>query len=329
MASATQQATRPGRSTHPLVGFLARRTARFVVSLVILVTVAFLLIHAIPGDPIRASLGLTAPPELVEARRQEFRLDDPLLDQYWAFMSGVARGELGTSMVSGLPVTTEIGNRLSGTLQLAGLAFLVTLVIGIPSGLAIGVLAREGKGRTAEVAFSVGTGVFTVIPQFLLAVGLVFVFAVSLSVLPVAGRTGPVSFVLPVAALALGPAALLARIVRFETLRVLDENYIQTARAKRLPPMRIYTKHVLPNALAATLTVAGLLLASLLAGTVLIEHVFAWPGLGTILVQSILAKDYAMVQGLALVFGAAVLLIHILVDLALAVFNPRSTMVAS
>jgi peptide/nickel transport system permease protein len=150
---------------------------------------------------------------------------------------------------------------------------------------------------------------------------------VTFDVLPVAGRGGADSYVLPVLALALGPAALLARIVRVETHRVLDENFIQTARAKRLPPMRIYVRHVLPNALAATLTVAGLVLASLIAGTVLVENIFAWPGLGTSLVQSIVAKDYPMVQGLALVFGSSVLIINTAVDLMLALFDPRSTMV--
>lgn len=296
-------------------------------SVFLLLSATFAMIHAIPGDPVRASLGLTAPQELIDQRRQQLGLDEPLAAQYTGFIEDVAHGELGTSLVSNLPVSTELGNRLPATLQLAVLAFLVTVVLGLPTGLAIGVLSHNGRGRKTELAFSCTTGALTAIPQFLLGVALVFVLAVTFDVLPVAGRGGADSYVLPVLALALGPAALLARIVRVETHRVLDENFIQTARAKRLPPMRIYVRHVLPNALAATLTVAGLVLASLIAGTVLVENIFAWPGLGTSLVQSIVAKDYPMVQGLALVFGSSVLIINTAVDLMLALFDPRSTMV--
>ena len=287
------------------------------------------MIHAIPGDPVRAAVGLTAPPEVIEAYRARFHLDDSLTQQYVHFISGVASGDLGESIVQRRPVADAIETRLPATLQLAGLAFLFTILVGIPSGVGVAVLSHRGRWRSADVAFSMGTGVLTVIPQFLLGVGLVFMFGVTFELLPIAGRAGPASHILPVLALALGPTALLARIVRVETHRVLDENFVVTARAKRLPPARIYIRHVLPNALAATLTVAGAILGAMIAGTVLIENVFAWPGLGTTLVQSISGKDYAMVQGLALVFGAMVLIINMIVDLALAVFDPRSTMVGT
>ena len=309
--------------------FAARRLGRFVVSCALLVTAAFGMIHAIPGDPVRASVGLTASPEVVEAQRARFRLDEPIGEQYLHFVGGVLRGDLGDSIVQRRPVVEEIEALLPSTLKLAGLSFLVTILVGIPTGVMIAVLSHHGRWRSAELAFSMGSGVATVIPQFLMGVGLVFVFGVTFDLLPIAGRSDASSYVLPVVALALGPTALLARIVRVETHRVLDETYVLTARAKRLPPARIYLRHVLPNALAATLTVAGSILGALIAGTVLIEHVFAWPGLGTTLVQSIGGKDYAAVQGLALVFGAAVLIINMVVDFALAVVDPRSTMVRS
>jgi peptide/nickel transport system permease protein len=153
----------------------------------------------------------------------------------------------------------------------------------------------------------------------------VYVFGVRLGLAPIAGRAGPDSYVLPVLALALGPAAVLARIMRVETLAVLDADYIRTARAKRLPDRRLYLRHALPNSLTATLTLAGLLLGGLVAATVLVENVFAWPGLGSTIVQSILSKDYPVVQGIVLVYGLGVLLVNLAVDVGLALLDPRST----
>ncbi len=152
-----------------------------------------------------------------------------------------------------------------------------------------------------------------------------YVFAVSLGWAPVAGRGTPGSYVLPVVSLAVGPAAVLARIVRVETLGVLQADYMRTARAKRLPDRLLYLRHALPNALTATVTLAGLLLSGMVAGTVLVENVFAWPGLGSTIVQSILAKDYPVVQGVVLVYGLGVLLVNLAVDVALALLDPRST----
>ena len=154
---------------------------------------------------------------------------------------------------------------------------------------------------------------------------LVSVFGVNLGWLPVAGNDTPSSYVLPVLALAIGPAAILARIVRVEMLAVLEADYVRTARAKRLPRAGSTCGHALPNALTATLTLGGLLLSAMVAGTVLVENVFAWPGLGSTIVPSILTKDYPLVQGIVLVYGVGVLLVNTLVDVALALLDPRST----
>jgi peptide/nickel transport system permease protein len=151
------------------------------------------------------------------------------------------------------------------------------------------------------------------------------VFGVRLGWVPVAGQSGPASYVLPVMALALGPAAVLARIVRVETLTVLQADFIRTARAKRLPDRLVLARHALPNALTATLTLGGLMLSSLVVGTVLVESVFAWPGLGSSMVASIVGRDYPVAQGVVLVYGAGVLLVNLLVDVALALLDPRST----
>lgn len=310
---------------HPFAAFLARRLGRLVVSLLVVITASFALLHLVPGDPVRAALGLTAPADLVEARREALGLDRPLWEQYARYLHGVATGDLGSSTSSGLPVTQVIGERLPHTARLAAPAFLVVMLVAIPVGVAMAVRTHGGRRRGAELGFTALTGVFTVVPEFLLGVGLVVVFAVGLELLPVAGQSGPASYVLPVVSLAAGPAAALARIVRVEALRVLGTDYLRTARAKRLPPRLLYLRHALPNLLTAALTIGGLLLTTLIAGSVVVETVFAWPGLGATIVQSILAKDYPLVQGIVLVYGTAVLLVNLLVDVLLGVLDPRST----
>jgi peptide/nickel transport system permease protein len=228
-------------------------------------------------------------------------------------------------MTSRLPVSDLIRERLPATLDLAVLAFLLAIVIAVPLGVGMGVLTRNGRGRRGELAFTTSSVVLGTIPDFLLGVGLVYVFGVHLGWLPVAGRTGASSYVLPVLALAIGPAAVLARIMRVEMVAVLRADYVRTARAKRLPAPIIYLRHALPNALTSSITIGGLLLSGLVAGTVLVENVFAWPGLGSSIVQSILAKDYPVVQAIVLVYGAGVLLVNLAVDVVLALLDPRST----
>jgi peptide/nickel transport system permease protein len=312
-------------SSCPWLSFGMRRLGRLVVSLWVLVTAAFLMIHLIPGDPVRAALGITAPADLVNARRQALGLNDPLWQQYGHYLHGVFTGHLGTSMANDLPVSQVISGRLPATLELAGWAFVVVVVIAIPLGLSMAVLTRGGRRRRSELVFTSTTVFLGAIPTFLLAVGLVYLFAVRLGWFPVARRTGALSYVLPVVSLALAPAAVLVRIVRVETLSVLTNDYVRTARAKRLPARVVYLRHALPNALTATLTLGGLMLTGMVVGTVLVENVFAWPGLGSTIVQSILRKDYPVAQAVVLVYGAGVLLVNLVVDVLLALLDPRST----
>ncbi|GAB2601686.1 peptide ABC transporter permease [Paractinoplanes abujensis] len=309
---------------NPWVRFGLRRAARLVVSVWVLVTAAFLMIHVLPGDPVRAALGPTAPLALIEQRREALGFNDPLWLQYLHYLGHLVTGDLGVSMTSGLPVSEVISARLGSTVEMALLAFAVAVVVSVPLGTLMTVLARHGRRRGGDW-FLTSTGVVVAtIPEFLMAVGLVFVFGVQLGWLPVAGRSGPDSYVLPVLSLAIGPAFMLARIVRVELLAVMQTDYIRTARAKRLRSTAVYLRHALPNALTATLTIGGLLLGALVAGTVLVENIFAWPGLGGTIVQSILAKDYPTVQGVVLVYGIGVLLINLVVDVALALLDPRS-----
>ncbi|MFB9312765.1 ABC transporter permease [Nocardioides plantarum] len=316
-----------GALSHRWVRFAVRRLARLVGSLAVLVTAAFAMIHLIPGDPVRGALGPTAPAALVEARRESLGLNDPLWEQYWHYLQGLFTGDLGTSLTMQLPVSDIVAQRLPATLTLAVLGFVVAVAVAVPLGVAMGVVTRRGRGRRSELAFTTTSVVLGTIPDFLIGVGLVYVFGVSLDWLPVAGNETADAYVLPVAALAVGPAAILARIIRVEMVSVLEADFVRTARAKRLPARTVYLGHALPNALTAALTLGGLLLGSLVAGTVLIENVFAWPGLGKTIVSSILSKDYPVVQAIVLVYGVSVLLANTVVDVALALLDPRSMVV--
>lgn len=321
----TSTATVQAVWSNPWVTFTVRRLRRLLISLWVLATASFLMIHLIPGDPVRGALGMTAPAELVRAKREALGLNDPLFIQYWNYVTATLSGDFGTSMTTGQSVSQVIGERLPATLALAIAAFVVAIVISVPLGASMAVLTRGGRRRGGEMAFTSTTVLVAAIPEFLLAVGLVYVFGVHLSWFPVAGRSDLSSYVLPVVALSLGAAAVLARLVRVEMLSVLGLDFVRTARAKRLPSRLVYIRHALPNALTATLTVAGLLLTGLVAGTVLVETVFAWPGVGATIVQSIQSKDYPMVQGIVLVYGLMVLGVNLIVDVLIAVLDPRST----
>jgi peptide/nickel transport system permease protein len=290
----------------------------------VLVTASFLMIHLIPGDPVRGALGPTAPSQLVESTREALGLNDPLLVQYLDYVRGLLSGDLGTSMITKLPVSDVIAQRLPATMALAVLAFLVSVSVAVPLGVTMGVLTRHGRRRKVELGFTTTSVVLGTVPDIIFGVVLVYVFAVRLGWVPVAGRSGPDSYILPVLALSIGPAVILARIVRVEMVTVLGADFIRTARAKRLPLPVIYLGHALPNALTASLTIAGLLLGSLVAATVLVENVFAWPGLGGTIVRSILDKDYMVAQATVLVYGMFVLLVNLAVDVILALLDPRS-----
>jgi peptide/nickel transport system permease protein len=315
---------RVGVLSHPWLRFGLRRLSRLLVSLWVLVTASFLMIHLIPGDAVRAALGPTAPQALVTAKREEMGLNDPIIVQYWHYLQGLFTGDLGTSLISQLPVSEMVSQRLPATLKLALLGFVFAVAVAVPLGVAMGVLTRRGHGRRTELAFTTSSVVLGIIPDFLIGVALVYVFGVRLGWLPVAGNDTPSAYVLPVLSLAIGPAAILSRIIRVEMVAVLQADFVRTARAKRLPARTVYLGHALPNALTASLTLGGLILSAMVAGTVLVENVFAWPGLGSTIVSSILNKDYQVVQAIVLIYGVGVLLVNTLVDVALALLDPRS-----
>ncbi|MEU2251217.1 ABC transporter permease [Streptomyces sp. NPDC019224] len=309
---------------HPWTVFLGRRGLRLVVSLGVVLTASFAMIRLIPGDPVRAALGVDAAPDLVAARRHALGLDAPFLSQYRHYVGGLLHGDLGTSLVTGAPVAELVRTRLPATLEIAGLAFLTALAVALPGGLLAAVRTRDGRRPRTELVFTTVTAGLTGVPDFVLAAGLTALLAVGLQLLPVAGAAGVASLVLPVLALSLTPTAVLLRMVRVEALKVLNEDYLRTARSKRLSSARRYLRHAAPNMAAAVLTVVGGLLPALIAGTVLVEKVFAWPGIGSAMAQSVVAQDYPVVQAMVLVLGTTVLLAGLLVDVLLAVLDPRS-----
>jgi len=307
------------------VKFVIRRTGRLVVSLWVVVTASFAMIHLIPGDPVRASMGMTASVEVVEAKRELLGLNRPLMEQYWSFLTGLFSGDLGTSIFTGLPVGHTISQQLPATLTLAIPAFILALGVAIPLGLWMAVITRGGRARRTELTFVGTTVTLGTIPDFLYSCIFISIFGLTLHWLPTAYMGGFSSYILPVISLGIGACAVLTRIVRVEVLAVLSTDYVRTARAKRLPPWRIYLVHALPNAVTATLTLSGMLLATMCVSTVFVENVFAIPGLGQTIVTAITSKDYPLAQGIILVYGFGVIIITTVVDVILAILDPRST----
>jgi len=294
-----------------------RQAARLAFNLGCLAVGLFILTRMLGGDPVRASLGPTAPAELVAQRRAELNLDKPVLQQLGLYVEGLGHFDLGRSIASGQPISEKLSPRIANSVEL-GVAALPIVLLGAVLGMAAAALTHGGRRGLLDRVFAHVTGVFTAVPEFLLAAALIYVFAILLHVLPAAGHADWRSVILPALALGTGPAALLARVTHVETRRVLGERYIVTARSKQLPPAILYGRHVLPNLLSATLGVGGMIVASLLGGAVLVESVFAWPGLGSALVAAITVRDYPIVQAIGLLLGLVVLTLNAIVDVALA-----------
>ncbi len=313
----------PGQ-TRGILRFAARRFARLIASVFILVTATFFMVQAIPGNPVAVTLGQQATRQLVRLRTIQLGLNKPLATQYWDYLTGLVHGQMGTSIITTEPVSTILAARTPPTLELAIPAFILVLLISIPVGFFMALRTLGGRGEPLRLAFVTVTGIGNSTPDFVWATLFSVLFVVDLKLFPVAGDTGFSSHVLPVAALVIGPAATLSRIVRIEVLKVLDSDYILAARGRRLPSWLLYFRHVLPNMLTAALTYSGMVFAGLIAGTVLVENVFAWPGLGTEVVQAVIDKDFPVIQGILLVLGTICLVTQLIVDIALGVLDPRS-----
>ena len=262
-------ATLPGRplltrlSSSPWLAFLLRRLLSLAVILVALLFAAFIMVRLIPGDPAEQVGGLSATPEQLQAIRHDLGIDEPFGVQLVNYLEGIAQGNLGMSFQTREPVIQVVQERIGNSLQLASVSLLLVLLLAIPGGMLAGALTREGRHRNGEVAFTAVTSIVGSIPEYLAGTFLAFLFAVWLRLLPVAGAEGWQSLVLPALAISLRPIAFLTRIVRVETLNVLAQDYMRTARSKRLPARILYLRHALPNVVTAALTVGGLLFSAL------------------------------------------------------------------
>jgi peptide/nickel transport system permease protein len=304
--------------------FLLRRLGNLAAILAALVVVSFLMVHLIPGDPVRRVTGLDATAEYIAATRHSLGLDQPLLQQFAAYVDNLAHGRLGTSFVTQQPVAQIVRDRLPFTLALAGASLAFVTVVGFVLGLCCAIAARDGRRAWLEHGFTAVTGMAGAAPELIAAILLAYVFAVTLRWLPVSGANGAASVILPALAIGIRPALNLARVVRVEASNVLKTDYIRTARSKRLPPWMIYGRHMAPNVATAALTIAGLLFPFLIGGTVVVENVFAWPGLGSSVVHAVISADYPVIQGLILLLGLIVVLTNMIVDLLLALLDPRT-----
>jgi ABC-type dipeptide/oligopeptide/nickel transport system permease component len=273
----------------------------------------------LPGDPARVIAGVLASPEDVEHVRKSMGLDQPLLVQYGYFLSSLIRLNLGTSAHTGAPVVEEIASRLPYTVGLA----LVALAIALTIGLLAGVAAAVSRNTVLDLLIS-SFSVFGVsMPVYWLGLMMIILFAINLHLLPAAGADEPTSIIMPAITLALFSLALIARMTRSSMLEVLGQDFVRTARAKGAPFRSVVFRHALRNALLPIMTVVGLQFGALLGGAVVTETVFAWPGVGRLLIDSIFFRDYPVVQGLVLMFGTTFVVINLLVDLLYAYVDPR------
>ncbi|WP_127128649.1 ABC transporter permease [Georgenia sp. SYP-B2076] len=301
--------------------------ARFAVTLAGASVAVFLVMRVIPGDPAQIALGVNATPELLARTRAEMGTDRPLVVQYADWVLGLPVGDFGTSVVTGQRLGPLILDRVQVSLILVGLAMLVALVVAVPLGTLAAVRHRSVTGVLLSAFSQVGVAV----PSFLAGILLVVVFAVNLGWLPANGWTAPAvdpgdflrRVLLPVLALASVQGAVLTRYVRSAVLEVMGEDYLRTARAKGLSPTRSLVRHGLRNAAIPVLTISGVQLAALVIGAVVVERVFAIPGLGSMLLDSVGNRDLVAVQGVVMVLVVLVLTVNLLVDLLYTVLDPR------
>jgi len=300
-------------------GFFLRRLAVVIPTVIGAVTLVFFFLHMIPGDPVEVMLGETAQQADKERLRQELGLNRPLYVQYGRFMAGIVQGDLGGSYFYRRPVVQVIAERVPATVELALAAFLVAGLIAIP----LGIIAALHEGTAVDNAAVLFSLVGVSLPNFWLGPLLIILFSIKLGWFPVSGKAGLASLVLPAITLGAAFAAILSRMTRASLLERLGEDYLMVARAKGLPEWKVILKHALRNALIPIITVMGLQIGALLSGAIITENVFSWPGIGTLLINAIEARDYPLVQGCILFISLSYVLVNLLTDLFYGWADPR------
>jgi peptide/nickel transport system permease protein len=312
-----------------MAAYIIRRLLLLVPVVLFVSFITFMLIHLVPGDPARVLLGEDSTPEALAALRQQLGLDRPLYEQYALWLNQAVHGNLGESIQLHEPVLQAILERLPVTIELGVAALLFSLVLAVP----LGMTAATRRGSRMDWLLNVSSLLGTTIPPFVLGLLLILVFAVVLRMFPPGGYVpfteDPLEnlrdLILPMIALGSASVAVNFRQVRSSMIEVLSQDYIRAARAKGLSERRINYRHAFPNALLPLLTLVGLQAGAILAGAVVVETIFLWPGVGQLAVTSILSKDYPVVQGVVLLSALSYILINLLVDLSYTVVDPRIT----
>ncbi|MDE3076159.1 MAG: ABC transporter permease [Chloroflexota bacterium] len=302
-----------------MIPFLAGRLARVMVLAVVVVSLIFILFRLVPGDPALLYAGLNTTPEALAQIRHNLGLDLPLWLQYLRYWADLLHGNPGLSTAFNENALVVVARHIPYTLELiaAGMAIAVTV------GVATGTAAARLPGTSLDLALSAATVALLSIPNFWLGLMLVLFFAVQLHVLPALGASGPTSLILPAVVLAARIAAVIARITRAAVLEVLSADFVRTSQSKGLPARTIFWRHVFTNAMQTVLTVTSMEAGYLLGGSIVVEILFAWPGLGYILINSINMRDYALVQTLTVFYVLAFLVLNLLTDLLYGVVDPR------
>jgi peptide/nickel transport system permease protein len=302
-----------------VLNFAARRVGFMLIALLGVVTLSFLLLHFVPGDPVEIMLGEQAPPADKENLRQALGLDLPISLQYTQYLKNLTHFDLGRSITMRTPVSSEIAKHFPATVELALTALLLAILWGLPAG----VFAAVRKGGARDYAAGTVALLGMSVPGVFLGPLLIYIFAIQLDWFPVSDRGGLAHLVLPACSLALPLGAVILRMTRAAVLDVLNEDYIRTARSKGLGNMKIYFKHALRNALIPIVTIIGLQLSALLTGTVVTETIFDWPGIGSLVFTAIQRRDYPLVQGCVLFVATIYVLVNLLTDLMYGVVNPK------
>jgi peptide/nickel transport system permease protein len=313
--------------SHPIARFVARRLLYSAVVMFGVLILAFALVHLVPGDPVRIALGTRYTPEAYEALRSASGLDRPLLAQFFSYIGSALTGDLGVSFRNGDPVTVTLLERLPATLSLGFVGIVVALAVALPAGIYSAL--REGRLSDALVRITSQFGVS--IPDFWMGILLIALFSTVLGWLPTSGYRplfeDPAGWlrhiILPGLTVGVVAAAIMTRYVRSAVLEVAAMGYVRTARSKGLSPRVVTLRHTLRNALVPILTITGIQLATLLGGVIVVEVVFAWPGVGRLVFNAVAARDYPLIQGAVLLIAALFLLINLLVDVLYAVADPR------
>lgn len=285
----------------------------------LILTIVFFMIHIVPGDPVLQMLGQDARVEDLAQLRHSLGLDQPLGVQYVRYFAGLARGDWGQSVRFAAPVRPIVLQRFPATLELSLAALAVCIAIAIPAG----VFSARRRGSRTDRATSVLTLLGLSLPNFALGPILILVFSIEIGWLPVSGRGGISHLILPAATLGAALAAILTRMVRGSMIEELSSDYVRTARAKGISETAVLFRHAFPNALIPVITIVGLQFGSLLAGTIVTETIFSWPGIGRLAVQAISARDYPLLQGCILIIALSYVAVNLLTDLVYAIVDPR------